>query len=189
MTSHWPEDPGTPPPWPDPYQRRPVSIEAYAPPRQRRAIVWFLVAGVALAGIVLAVVVRGASAPLAASTPTPSASVSTAPGMPFVMPDGSRGTGRWEILQHEWSGSGVSLQLRVSADTGTVSYAFLAFGNASSEIFEPSPGLREPELTSGQLGAGESATGWLFLPMPRGAGTLILTTDDGRQVSALAIPA
>lgn len=151
---------------------------------------WLVLGSVLLAGIVLAVVALR-PAPTSASdtsTPTPRPTLaSTGPGLPFTMPGDSGASGRWEVLTEQWTSEGVQLQVRISCDSRTISYGFIAFSNASAEVYEPEPAGRRPELTTGTLHAGESVTGWLFLPLPPGDATLILTTSAGNQISALPI--
>ena len=179
--------------WPDPYQRRPVDIDAYAPPRQTGATVWLVVAAAVLAGIVLAVLfirVPGTPVvePTTTPTPTSTASTSAGPGMPFTMPGNPGAQGRWQLLSHAWTDAGLVVRVRIWCDRDTISYGFVAFSNSGALTYEPETGAPEPEIGSGQLRSGNSITGYVFVPMPRGSATLILTTSSGRQVSALAIP-
>lgn len=151
---------------------------------------WLVLGAVLLAGIVLATLVLrpGPAAPAATPSPArPTVATSAGPGLPFTMPGDSRAQGRWEVLTTEWTPEGVLLQVTVSCDARTVTYGFIAFSNATSEVYEPGPTARRPQLQTGTLGPGESITGWLFLPLPQGDATLILTTSAGHQVSALPV--
>lgn len=178
-------------PWnANPYQRRPVDINAYAPPKRNGGGLWLIVIGAVLAGVVLAViffqpsVLPGAPAP-SASAP---ASQSAGPGQPFVMPGDSSNHGRWEVVSHSWSDNGALVNVRVFADAGRITYSFVAFSNdGGTTVYEPQDGAPEPQIGSGRLSEGQSITGNLFIPMPRGPATLILTTEGGRQISALPI--
>ncbi|MDO5534249.1 MAG: hypothetical protein Q4F65_06325 [Propionibacteriaceae bacterium] len=179
-------------PWQqDPYSRRPVDINAYAPPRRSGGGWWLLAVGVVLVGVVLAALFLRPPAPAPAPTPTPTAEREpVGPGQPFTMPGSTASHGRWEVLEHAWSDDGVTVRVRVTADGGRVSYGFAAFANQGSDtVFEPEAGAPDPEIGSGHLRAGESIEGNVFIPLPRGAATLILTTAQGRQMSALPIPA
>ena len=175
--------------WQDPYGRRPVDINAYAPPKRSGAALWFVLAAVVLAGIVLAVIFMRPAAPDPAASPKPSVTSAepSGPGMPFTMPDSQRSSGRWEILSQEWTGGGLLLEVQVHADVGTVSYAFVAFLNSTSGVYEPTEPPLGPPLDRGTLVAGQSESGYVFLPMPRGDTTVILTTRAGQQMSALPI--
>ena len=176
----------------DPYQRRPVDIDAYAPPRRPGGAWWFVGIGVVLvAAVLVALFWRPApsTAPGGTSGPSASATEPAGPGMPFTMPGSTASHGRWEITDHTWTDNGVVVRVKVTADAGRVSYGFLAFSNAGDEVYEPVPGAPDPEIGSGSLSAGQSIEGHLFLELPHGAATLYLTTAQGRQVSALPIPA
>lgn len=172
----------------DPYQRRPVDIDAYAPPRRNGGPLWFVLAGVVAVGLVLAALLLRSPAPAEAPPRVTTPRASALPGMPFSLPDDPSNSGRWEILGHAWSGDEVTVTVRVSCDEGSISYAFVAFSNAGTETYEPVAGAPDPEIGSGTLTAGGSVEGNLRIPMPAGDATLILTTGLGRQMSALPIP-
>ncbi len=181
-------------PWnADPYQRRPVDINAYAPPKRGGGGLWFFLVGAVLAGVVLAALfLQFPTAPAPSPTVTPNPAASDQPngsGMPFVMPGDGTSEGRWEVLSHAWSDEGVRITVQVSADAGRVTYGFVAFSNdGSTTVYEPVAGAPEPQIGSGRLTAGQTIVGNLFIPMPRGPATLILTTEGGRQISALPVP-
>ena len=65
--------------------------------------------------------------------------------------------------------------------------AYRAVANNGSEVYDPTPGGPTPELDTGRLNAGKSAEGYVRIEMPQGPATLILTTQAGRQMSALPI--
>ena len=181
-------------PWQqDPYQRRPVDIDAYAPPR-RGGGTWGLVAvGVVLVAVVLAALFwrpgNTSASPAATPSATTAAGEQAGPGMPFTMPGSTVSHGRWEVTSHTWTDDGVIVRVKVTADGGRISYGFVAFSNQGTQVYQPGPGAPDPEIGSGSLAAGQSIEGHLFLPLPHEASTLILTTAQGRQVSALPIPA
>lgn len=182
MTQQWQQDP---------YQRRPVDISAYAPPKRPGGMGWFIVLGVALVAIVIGVLV--VRPPLPGPTPTPTAQqpdANAGPGMPFTGPGYGGGEGRWEILQHRWAGDEVTLRVRITADKGAVSYGFVAFANrdTSAGASEPVYGAPSPRLDTGILSPGQTAEGYVRFDLPHGPATLILTTAGGRQMSALPIP-
>lgn len=176
--------------WQDPYGRRPVDINAYAPPRRTAGWVWFLLAGAVALGVVLAALFMRPTATVPTPSPTPSptaGATSAAPGMPFTMPHDTASQGRWEIIERTWEGNAVILRVRVTCDTGNVSYGFVAFSNAGTEVYEPVTGAPDPEIGMGYLRGGESIEGYLRIAMPHGPATLILTTAMGTQMSALPI--
>jgi len=190
VTQPWnPHQPvGAPPP-----QR--VDIESYRPPRNNGPVLWAVGAVVVLVAVVAAGLLSRSFERDPAPAPTPAASTpASAPqapaddrGLPFTMPADPTSTGRWKILETQWYPDGVLLQVRVEALRGRVSYGFMAFARNGEEIIEPVASPRSPELSSGEVVAGEAATGYVFLPLPRGDGMLILTTSFGRQISALDI--
>lgn len=152
---------------------------------------WFLVAGVLAVGLVIGAIVYRPWVPAPTPTPTPLATPSATPleGQPFTMPDDATSTGRWGITSREWQGNSVTLDVWIEADEGQVSYAFAAFSNAGTEVYEPTPGAPTPELTWGTLEPGARAEGYLHIVMPPGAATLVLMTANGTQMSALPIEA
>lgn len=179
-------------PWQqDPYQRRPVDINAYAPPKGGGGGWWLALVGAVLVGVVLAaLLIRPPQAPQPSPdpVPTPTSTAARGSGMPFNMPGSTQSHGRWEVVQHTWQGDGVTVRVRVTADSGRISYAFLAFSNTGTDVYEPLPDAPDPQIGSGSLDAGQSVEGNVFLPLPRADATLILTTAQGRQMSALPIP-
>ncbi|MFV0453348.1 MAG: hypothetical protein ACK5LS_14110 [Propioniciclava sp.] len=176
-------------PSPDPYRRRPVDIGAYAPPRRRPDVLWSVVLGaIAVGALIAALVLQPWNRP-AAPAPTPAASGSTTlQGLPFTQPDDPATRGRWGIVSQEWQSDTLVLEVWVESDSGDVSFSFMAFNNEESYVYEPlfSEGPR-PWLEPGYLQPGERAEGYFLIPMTPGAGSLILTTIDGDQISALPI--
>nr|NLI50106.1 hypothetical protein [Propionibacterium sp.] len=182
---------GVPQPSPTPPVRRPgADISQYAAPRLRPSLAVAFLLGVALVGVAFVVALGGGlPTPRPGAVPTATAATPTTPGLPFSMPSDPDSTGTWEILEREWSSTGVSVRVRVHAATGTISYGFAAFAAGSAQTTNPVPGTRKPELRTGVLEAGESVEGWVFLPIPRGDATLFLTTSAGRAYSAQQVPA
>lgn len=167
----------------------PADIQQFAPRRNTGALLWMLVVGLAGIGIILGGLYARfvAPSPNPMATPTPTTSVQSGPGLPFQMPNDPSSNGRWEILSEVRENNGVSLQIRVYADSGQVSYAFASFPNNGEGVVMPDVGTRTPEIDRGYLSAGETVTGWVFLPLPPGEATILLTTSAGQQISALGI--
>ncbi|WP_232547618.1 hypothetical protein [Propioniciclava soli] len=175
--------------WRDPNARRPVDINAYAPPRRSGATLWLLLVGAVAVGVVLAALLWRPAPPEAAPTASPTAQASSnLPGMPFTMPASPDDQGRWEVLGHTWTGNAVDIRVRVTCDAGSISYGFVAFSNAGTDVYEPAAGAPDPEIGSGSLAAGGSVEGNIRILLPRGDATLILTTSGGQQISALPVP-
>lgn len=192
-----PPDPGHghPPAGRAPLGQQPLptdDITRYAPPKQRGPVLAAVAGLVVLVAVVAVGLFLQRPAPVPGPTPTPTASTpdrSNLPGQRFTMPSNADATGRWQVLSQEWTSEGVLVQVRVDCDTETCSYGFTSFPNTGATSVNPVASPRRPELNRGILRAGENATGYVFLPLPRGAATLILTTSAGRQISALPISA
>lgn len=164
-----------------------TNISEFAPPRSKAP--WLIGLGVLLAAVLIVVTANlpaNWAGPAAASpTPTPSPSA-TLSGQPFTTNDG-RITGRWEVVERQWDDDGVKVLVRVAVDRGTLRFSFLAFSNDAVEVLYPYPGDDQPDFGSMPLSAGEEGDGWLFFATPRADLTLILTTEVGRQISALVV--
>jgi hypothetical protein len=164
-----------------------VKIDEFAPPRSRLPLVVvaiaLLVAGLIWAGTTWRT--QPAATPTVGATPTAGTSPS-ASGLPFITPD-QRYNGRWEILRHQWTDSGLEVEIRVAAVEGPVTYSFLAFGNSDVEATAASPGSQNPKFSGLPIETGNAETGWLFFPLDRGPSTIILATASGNQMSALPV--
>ena len=163
-----------------------VKIDEFAPPRSRLPLVVTVVVLLVAALIWGATMLRpDTPAPAASPTPTPTATP-TAPGLPFLTPD-KRYAGRWEIVEHQWTDSGLEVEIRLAVDKGPFSYSFLAFENSGVQATSPSPGSGSPQFSGEPIETGEQESGWLFFPLERGPATIILSTSGGNQMSALAV--
>lgn len=165
----------------------PVKIDEFAPPRSRLPLLVVVIALV-VAGLIWAGTALRAPQPTpSASSPSPTPSATpSAPGLPFVSPD-ERYAGRWEILRHQWTDSGLEVEIRVMADRGPVTYSFVAFGNDDVQATGSQPGSQDPKFSGTPIQTGDQETGWLFFPLQRGASTIILSTATGNQMSALPV--
>lgn len=160
-------------------QPRSTSIEQFSTPPSRTP--WLILIGVVvLVGVLIGGFLIGTQRP-PAPTPSPTVAASRGPGIPFSMPNDTRSKGRWEILGTEWSNDGVTLDIRIYADQGTISYDFFAFTNDGRTSYEPETPKKRPELVPGTLTAGNSVRGYVFLPLPRKEATLLLTSFGGTQ--------
>lgn len=164
-----------------------VSINQFAPPPNRTPLL------ITLAALITLVLVIGGgvyvrSLPSAEPSASPSASqtVAAGPGQPFTTPD-ERSKGRWEILDSAWTDEGLQLQIRIYSDSGTISFSFMAFSNASTEVVTPTSSPRTPDIRKGIAYVSDPVTGYVFFPMTRGDATIILATGTGRQMSALTV--
>lgn len=164
---------------------RSVKIDEFAPPRSRLPLVLTLVVLLVAALIWGATMLRPAP-PAPAAAPTPSATSPTARGLPFLTPD-ERFAGRWEIVEHRWTDSGLEVEIRLTVDKGPVNYSFLAFENSGVEATSPTPGSDQPQFSGLPIETGQEESGWLFFPLERGPATIILATAGGNQMSALPV--
>ncbi|MFZ1412832.1 MAG: hypothetical protein WAS07_15385 [Micropruina sp.] len=174
-------------------QQQPASvhIDAFAAPKNHTPLLVTIAALVALALVIVGGIVINAQprpAPTVSATPTRVSSPDNLPGLPFTSPDG-RVSGRWEVLSSRWDSEGVTVQVRVHAVDGTVTYSFMAFANQGATVHDPVPGSSRPELGTGQIAEGDTAIGYLYFEVPREDMTLILATGTGRQMSALVVKA
>ena len=164
---------------------RSVKIDEFTPPRSRLPLLVTVVVLVVAALIWGATLLRPASVlagpPSATSSPTPSGS-----GLPFVSPD-ERFSGRWEIVEHHWTDSGLEVEITVAADRGPVNYSFVAFNNAGADATESIAGSEQPQFSGQPIPSGQKESGWLFFPLERGPTTIILATSGGNQMSALPV--
>lgn len=168
-----------------------VSISEFAPPRSKAP--WFIGLAVLVAAVLIAVSANlppgffGRPGPSASPSATPS-STQALPGHPFATTSGAV-EGRWEIRDHRWTADGVQLELWIAVDEGTLGFSFVGFTNtdADAEIIYPAPGADYPALGGSPIRVGEERTGWIFFPAQRADLTVILATEEGRQISALVV--
>lgn len=167
---------------------RPVSIDEYAPPRSRLPLAITVGALALLVVALIGITLRpGLLAPAGVATPTPSPTATTlAPGLPFSTSD-ERFWGRWEILEHRWTDSGLMIQVRIHVDRGPLGYTFMAFENQGVRVVDPSPGAESPVLTGRRIPSGGVETGWVYFHLARGDATIILADEAGQQMSALVV--
>ncbi|HEY3339399.1 MAG TPA: hypothetical protein VGK18_12925 [Propionicimonas sp.] len=164
-----------------------MNIDEFAPPRSRLPLL------VTLVVLVVAALIWGATLLRPAATPAARASASASPtatssgsGLPFVSPD-ERFSGRWEIVEHRWTDSGLEVEITVAADRGPVNYSFVAFNNAGVDPTESVAGSEQPQFSGEPIPSGQKESGWLFFPIERGPTTIILATSGGNQMSALPV--
>ncbi len=167
---------------------RSVNIDEFAPPRSRLPLLVTLVVLV-IAGLIWGATLLRPAAPSAGASPSASPSASPTPrqpGLPFLSPD-ERYSGRWEIVEHRWTDSGLEVEITVAADRGPVNYSFVAFSNTAMEATESVTGSDQPQFSGLPIPTGQTESGWLFFPIERGPTTIILATAGGNQMSALPV--
>lgn len=190
--------------WPEPSGRPPTQPFGEAPPPHTRIVQFTspksrlpLIVSIAVLTVLALVVGIGLfwhpEPPLATTMPPTASAASARPSRdPYTIEftgadEGSAGT--WSLLDQRWDGDKLTVKVKVSCVKGPMSYGFYVFETSTSSIIEPTTGGPSPELTTGNIDPGSSAEGYVTFQMTRGAGMVILTTADRRQVSALAIKA
>lgn len=164
-----------------------VSIDQFAPPPNRTPMLIILAALITLVLVIAGgIYVRSLGTSEPSAGPTPGRTTAAGPGHPFTTPDGQQ-SGRWEILDSAWTDEGLQLELRIESDKGPITFGFMAFANASTDLVTPTSSPRSPDIRTGTASPARSTTGYVFFPMARGDATIILTNGIGRQMSALAV--
>ncbi len=166
---------------------RSVNIDEFAPPRSRLPLLVTIIVLVVAGLIWGATLLRPAPTPASSRSASPSpTATSSGSGLPFLSPD-ERFSGRWEIVEHRWTDSGLEVEITVAADRGPVNYSFVAFNNAGVDPTEAVAGSDQPQFSGEPIPSGQKESGWLFFPIERGPTTIILATAGGNQMSALPI--
>ena len=164
-----------------------VSISQFAPPPNRTPVLITLAALITLVLVIAGgIYVRSLPGAEPSSSPGPNQSTPAGPGHPFDTPDGQQ-SGRWEILDSAWTDEGLQLELRIHSNKGPITFGFMAFANASTDLVTPTSSPRSPDIRTGTASPARAVTGFVFFPMPRGDATIILTNGTGRQMSALLV--
>ena len=120
-------------------------------------------------------------------TPTPTKPLHTPPpggqGIDFTAST-YHATGYWEILSYSWDAQGVTLNCRITVDTGTLQYSWLALDNTSAQIY---PASTSSTLLSGTVGPGQVVSGTVRFNKNRNGTLIILADARGVQITALSV--
>ncbi|MDR2974235.1 MAG: hypothetical protein LBV00_05915 [Propionibacteriaceae bacterium] len=100
--------------------------------------------------------------------------------------DGKGVVGYWKITHTAWTATGVRLTLDITVDTGTLYYQFYAYGNTDRQQILPTS-TRPTDLEDGFIGSGETVTGTLTFETTRQPMTLVMSSANVVQLSALQI--
>ena len=201
---HWPEQPqGQPEPWSRndptwhpphfqdhvarnprmPFGQQPQSspIPDLEPPKKP---VWPWVVGViAVVAVVLIVLaVQPAQQEPAASEQPPASTIPSPSVTGNAVPYEGNGTGVFEITSHQWTDAGLEIHYKLTAEDGTRRFAFFAFTNETRASQTPEG---EPIV---EASPEAPATGKLVFHMPQSDSSIVLTTANGRAITALPIP-
>lgn len=170
----------------------PSSIDDYRAPGPGRIPWWLLVlAFIAVVALILVALQVFGADPDVQATPAASTSASrTAPPSPTdtgsatvgnSIPFEGNGTGTFELLTENWDATGVTLNFKVSVDSGRSEFVVYLFENDSMAINDP------VDLTAFDVEAGTPATFTARFEVRRGPGTLVLASSYGQALTALPI--
>lgn len=98
-----------------------------------------------------------------------------------ALPFDKFGGGIFEIIQHSWVEDGLELEYRITLNEGTNSFRIIAYLDETRESY-----LSNEDETI-FVDSASPATGKLRIAMPRGDSTIILSSNTGRPVTALAV--
>lgn len=139
---------------------------------------------VTVVGLGLLIYLPGRTATGPTARPAASQAISLSPSAPSgnVLPFDKLGGGEFEVLRHNWTAAGLEVDYRISVNQGTHELTMYAFLNSTRE------GYYEDRATIIRPREGNPATGRIFIEMPRGDTTLVLSTESGTPITALPIP-
>lgn len=170
-----------------------VSVEEFKPTETRRNWFWAALAVVlvAVAAFAIPPLFSPGTDELTAPTATPSSTPSYTPlvgddsKIPFEY---GSATGVFEILDSSWSDGKLVVNVRLSLQSGTMSYSFFSFEHGTGTVVDPSYGLWADELPAGTLNSGETVTGRVTFEVPKGKTTIVLAGGNRQtQVTALLV--
>ncbi|WP_297739746.1 hypothetical protein [uncultured Tessaracoccus sp.] len=167
-----------------PFGQRPSTppvVPDFEPPRKP---VWPWVAAIigAVAVLLIVLVVQPAQPEPEASEQPPASAFPSPSVTGNAIPYDGNGTGIVEITSHRWTSDGLELGYSITTDQQSRRFSFFVFTNETRESYAPEG---EPVIT---VSPGAPTTGTLEVRMPRGDATLVLTTANGRAITALPIP-
>lgn len=164
--------------------------------RKRRpvaAVIGAIVLAVALVvGLIVSGLLTETPSPSAASSstasPTESARRSASPGTQAIQVtseyDGAQVW--WEILGVTWDSTGVTIDTRLTGDSGTLRYTFFALDNKNVEQYYPDSNYPNA-IDTGEVRQGQVVSGNVRFDKPRGDTTVYIANSSGRQITALVI--
>ena len=167
-----------------PFGQRPASSPVVPDFEPSQKPMWPWVVGIigAVAVLLIVLVVQpGQTEPEASEQPPASAMPSPSVTGNAVPYDGN-GTGVFEITSHRWTEQGLRLQYSITADKESRRFSFFAFTNDTRDSYAPEG---KPVV---DVSPDTPTTGTLQFSMPRGDTTVVLTTANGRAITALPIP-
>ena len=94
-------------------------------------------------------------------------------------------SGYWKITNTAWDGSTVRLSIEITVDSGTLYYDFYAY--ATTDLTTVEPTAKPGDMRGGFARPGDTITGTLTFDVSRQPLTLIMTSHDQTQLSALPV--
>ena len=160
------------------------------------AVIFVVVAVVAIASFVAHFADTHISAPIISKQPIPQVSAQ-GDRIEFAT---NQGSGQLILLRHSWvaygqapptSGSYLRVEVELICDTGLVDYDpynFQVF-DQTGRLFETAiEGAGDSMLETGTLHPGERVRGTIAFDMPRSEATLLMSDDSNQTVTALKVP-
>ena len=197
----WAPAPGdTPPTRPYPTPSRPTGLGSGRPSRVptliTAAVIFVVVAVVAIASYVAHFADTHVSAPVVSKQPLPQVSAQ-GDRIEFTTTDGS---GQLILLRHSWvsygqapptSGSYLRVEVELICVSGSIDYDpynFQVF-DQNGRLFETAiEGAGYSMLQSGTLRPGDRVSGTIAFDMPRSEATLLMSDSSNQTVTALKVP-
>jgi hypothetical protein len=163
------------------------AIDRFTPKRSKMPLLVALI-GAMIAAVVVYTATQSAqptTSPTATATKSATTSATPTDGTPFTA--GST-TGVWKIVNHEWSSSGLDIQLKVTVDSGDMDCDFDAMSQSGDEfVYAKSSGKTPNFPIRGSLSSGETATGWTHFQITRGKVLVFMSVSGNAQVSAIEV--
>ncbi len=154
--------------------------------RNNKRTLWVIVAIVAVVALLLLalnLMGGGDEGPEAGETEAPritfdpTAAATASDSIPFE----GNGTGVFQVLGSSWNGDELTVTYRITVDSGRQSFALYLFDNQSMESYVP----RDHWVDD--VSAESPLENTVTFTKPQGPSTLVLTTANGRAITALPI--
>lgn len=122
--------------------------------------------------------------PSVAASPTTSSSGGSASVTSSIPVSTAGFSGTWTIESSSWDSTGVTVEMTLTASSGSLYYTFFGLDNSSTDEVHATGAM-----ASGSISAGQTQHGEIRMDKARGDTTLILAGQNQRQITALLVPA